>query len=170
MTSKLKDVMIYILKCYPKRLADEMSNARLTKMVYLSDWKNTLASGKQITPVKWYFDNYGPFVNDIENTAKEDSATFLIAIGSNMYGQPKKTFGLKNDEATVNLTESEKSSISSIVDETQKLYWKEFIKLVYSTHPVASSDRYTYLDLAEKAKEYSEIKKIRRKKIENLSS
>lgn len=169
MTNKLKDVMIYILKCYPKRLASEMSNARLTKMVYLSDWKNALSTGKQISDVNWYFDNYGPFVNDIENMAKSDSDTFLIDLGSNMYGQPKKTFGLKNNDVSVGLSEDEKRSISSIVDETQKLYWKQFIKLVYSTHPVASSDRYTYLDLGEKAKEYSEIKEIRRKKIADLA-
>lgn len=161
--------MIYILKCYPKRLADEMSNARLTKMVYLSDWKNALVTGTQISNVNWYFDNYGPFVNDIENTAKSDSNTFLINLGSNMYGQPKKTFGLKNNDVSVNLNDSEKEAIKSIVDETQKLYWNEFIKLVYSTHPVASSNRYTYLDLNAKAKEYTKIKEIRRKNLENLT-
>lgn len=169
MTDKLRSVMAYILKIYPKNMSEEMSNARLTKMVYLVDWKNTLNTGHQVTGIKWYFDNYGPFVNDVENTAKSNSDVFLIDFGSNMYGQPKKTFKLKHDDISFNLSLNEIASITSIVNETKKLYWREFIKLVYSTYPVASSDRYNYLDLESKAKKYKSIKEQRQRDIQNLA-
>ena len=161
MTAKLQNVMAYIIKKYPDGLASEMSNARLTKMVYLVDWKNALEQGNQITDIKWYFDNYGPFVTDIEKAAKTNSSIFVIDLGSNMYGQPKKTFRLRNSNIDIFLNENEKNSIKAVIEETRKLYWKDFIKLVYSTHPVASSERYTYLNLVEKAKEYGEIKQKR---------
>ena len=148
MTAKLQNVMAYIIKKYPDKLAGEMSNARLTKMVYLVDWKNALEQGTQITGIKWYFDNYGPFVSDVENAAKTNPEVFVIDLGSNMYGQPKKTFRLREGQTDIYLSDKEKKSIESVIEETRKLYWKDFIRLVYSTHPVASSDRYTYLDLS----------------------
>ena len=67
--AKLKDVMAYLIKNYPENIRHEMSNARLTKMVYLADWHRVLKSDKQITNIDWYFDNYGPFVHDIERKA-----------------------------------------------------------------------------------------------------
>ena len=161
MTAKLQNVMAYIIKKYPDNLAGEMSNARLTKMVYLVDWKNALGQGAQITEIQWYFDNYGPFVNDVENAAKANPDVFVIDLGSNMYGQPKKTFRLREGQTKVHLSDAEKQSIELVIEETRKLYWKDFIRLVYSTHPVASSERYTYLDLVEKAKEYTAMKQKR---------
>ena len=134
-------------------------------MVYLADWKNTLECGKQITNINWYFDNYGPFVRDVETKAKANDNLFSIMFDANIYGQAKKIFKLKNNNILTNLDENERRSIASVVEETWKLYWKDFIKLVYSTHPVASSDRYTYLDLVSKAKEYKTIKEIRQNRV-----
>ncbi len=48
----------------------------------------------------------------------------------------------------------EKASLDYIIEVTKKLYWGDFIKLVYATHPIASSERYSYLNLIEKADEY----------------
>ena len=161
MTNTLKAVMTFILKKYPSKYADEMSNARLTKIVYLADWKNCLENGETITSINWYFDNYGPFVNNIKKTAQSYPDIFKIEDATNMYGQPKKIFKLKDNDIVVDLNKAQKSSITSIVDETSKLYWKAFIKLVYSTHPVASSDRYSYLDLVAKSQEYKKIRESR---------
>ena len=61
---KLIDIILYILKNYPHK--NELSNARLTKMIYLIDWRSAFDNGKQITNIKWYFDNYGSFVHDVE--------------------------------------------------------------------------------------------------------
>jgi hypothetical protein len=137
----------------------ELSNARLTKMVYLSDWHQAISHGRQISNIEWYFDNYGPFVTDVEQTAKEHADLFEIVIALNIYGQPKKAFSLKQEAFTPSLTYEEQASLDHVIDITHKLYWNDFIKLVYGTYPVASSERYSFLDLVRKAKEYNQLKK-----------
>ncbi len=57
--AQIKDIVIHILKNYPHK--DELSNARVTKLVYLADWRHVLETKEQISSIKWYFDNYGPF-------------------------------------------------------------------------------------------------------------
>jgi len=153
----LKDVLAYLVKNYPIR--SELSNARLTKMVYLADWHQAINRGRQITDINWYFDNFGPFVKDVEETAIANPDLFLVETAHNMYGQPKKQFDLIDENYVPQVSEHERASLDHIINVTRPLYWREFIKLVYSTHPIASSQRYSYLDLAEKAKEYALSKK-----------
>jgi len=61
----ITDILAYILNRYPH--AQEMSNARITKMVYLADWKHAIDSHRQISSINWVFNNYGPFVWDVKN-------------------------------------------------------------------------------------------------------
>jgi len=68
--SKLSTVLRFLCEKYP--LKNELSNARLTKMVYLADWRSALMYGNQITDIEWYFDNFGPYVHDVVNTARTD--------------------------------------------------------------------------------------------------
>lgn len=152
--AELHDVMAYIIKNYPDSLGHELSNARLTKMIYLSDWHQALNEASQITNIKWYFDNFGPFVHDVEDTALERDDLFAVDLGNNAYGSTKKTFSLVNKDYNPVLKAKERKSLDHIIEVTRKMYWTPFIKLVYSTHPIASSQRYTYLDLVKKAKEY----------------
>ncbi|SCX00767.1 hypothetical protein DSM25558_0174 [Agrobacterium sp. DSM 25558] len=156
--AEIHDVMAYIIQNYPSK--HELSNARLTKMVYLADWRQAISEGRQISTIKWYFDNFGPFVRDVETTAAFRDDLFATDLGSNMYGQPKKSFTMKDTSYKPKLSSSEKAAIDHIIEVTKRLYWKDFIKLVYSTHPIASSERYSTLDLVQKAKEYGEREKI----------
>lgn len=157
--AKLYDVMAYLIQNYPNHMAHELSNARLTKMVYLADWHQALNQKRQITDIKWYFDNFGPFVHDIENEAAERDDLFVVDLGSNIYGQAKKSFALRDVSYNPVLDEDEVKSLDHIIGVTSKLYWAPFIKLVYSTHPIASSERYSYLNLVDKSAEYQAIKK-----------
>ena len=75
-----------------------------------------------------------------------------------MYGSTKTIFRIKDDSFKPDLTNSEKKSIDHIIGVSSKKYWDNFIKLVYSTHPIASSERYSYLNLGEKAAEYQELR------------
>ena len=150
--AEIRDVMAYIIKNYPHK--HELSNARLTKLVYLSDWKSAIDTGKQITPISWYFDNYGPFVWDVKNTADQNPDIFETKSDSTFWGSKKLVFGLKDDGYAPKLLPEEEAAIEHVIKETKSLYWDNFIKLVYSTYPVASSDRYSYLNLTDKAAEY----------------
>jgi len=87
--ARLKDVMAYIIQEYPESIAEELSNARLTKLVYLSDWKNCLDGGKPITNINGYFDNHGPYVHDVIDTARENPSLFKITETNNVYGGKK---------------------------------------------------------------------------------
>lgn len=154
----LKDVMAYLVKNYPENIRHELSNARLTKMVYLADWHRALNFKIQMTDIDWYFDNYGPFVHDIEREAASHSKIFSINLGSNIHGQPKKSIALRDGEYSPDVSDQEKLSLDHIIDVTKSLYWDGFIKLVYATHPIASSERYDFLDLVGKAEEYQKLK------------
>lgn len=151
--AKLKDVMVYIIKKYPYK--SDLSNAKLTKMIYLADWKHAITCGHQISSINWYFDNYGPFVWDIKDEAKNNLDLFSIKEELNAYGSQKVIIGLKDMRYVPQIADDEQLSIDHVIETAKKLNWDQFIRLVYSTYPVISSEKYTYLDLAKKAKEYS---------------
>jgi hypothetical protein len=150
----LKEALAYILKNYPQNMAHELSNARVTKMLYLADWHQAINRGNQITSINWYFDNYGPYVNDVRAEAEANPSLFKIMWTNNMYGQPKLMLGLNDRSYVPNISPEVKSSLDHVLEQTQKMYWDSFIKLVYSTYPITSSDRYSQLDLINKASEY----------------
>lgn len=150
---ELIDIISYILKYYPVK--SELSNARLTKMVYLVDWRSAFDYGEQITDINWYFDNYGPFVHDVEDTINNNTDLIKRVDTYNMYGTKKTMFVLKNENICFdNISENIKSTIDLIIEVTKGLYWQEFINFVYSTYPIVTSERYTYLNLVQKAIEY----------------
>lgn len=150
--AELKDIIAYILKKYPTR--SDMSNARLTKLVYLSDWKHSIKLYSQISNIKWYFNNFGPFVWDVKDIARDNPHLFELETTTNMYGDLKTIFILSKIEYIPNLSDDEMESIDHVINETKNLSWDQFIRLVYSTYPIASTERYTYINLIEKAKEY----------------
>ncbi len=154
MMNKLKEIISYILIKYPHK--NEMSNARLTKMVYLSDWKQAIENKRQITNIEWYFDNYGPFVADVQNEIRDNPDAFECKETVNMFGRPKTLFSIKETSYIPRLTQSEKDAVDHVIKETQSLNWEDFINLVYSTHPISSSSRYSKLNLVSKANEYLE--------------
>lgn len=151
----LRDIIAYILKNYP--LKEDLSNARVTKMIYLADWHQALYHHRQMTNIAWKFDNYGPFVPDIKNTIEDNQDIFNIKHTHNYYGTSKSLFSLKENDYEPVINSIEKDSIDYIIKVTNPLIWNDFIKLVYSTYPISSSNRYSLLNLVEKAKEYKSI-------------
>lgn len=149
----LKNILAFLLKEYPRK--SDFSNARVTKMVYLADWHQCIHHRGQISSISWYFDNYGPFVWDIYETARENSGIFSCEDTWTVFGKRKLQLQLKDNSYQSSLTEQEKISLQHVIKETSKLNWNEFIKLVYSTYPIMTSERYTYLNLPQKAVEYA---------------
>lgn len=156
MTNNLKDVIFHLLKHYPNK--EDSSNARITKMVYLSDWHQAINYGRQITDIKWYFDTLGPYVNDVKNEVINHSNLFEIKHISTSFGQNKKLLSIKDKAYEPNLLKNQIDSIEHVIKVTKQLNWSGFIKLVYSTYPIFTSEKYSFLDLIQKAKEYSKKK------------
>jgi hypothetical protein len=147
----LRSVMAYYIKTYPHK--SELSKARLTKMVYLADWKSALDRGRQLTDIKWKFNHYGPYVDDVHNLALEDRA-FRVQQEQTMYGNPRGRIELVDDNLEVNLSDDEKAILDHVISETKKLGFDGFIKLVYSTFPVISGTKGRDLDLLAAAHTY----------------
>lgn len=154
--ARIQDVVAYLLQHYPHK--SELSNARVTKLVYLADWHQAITSGRQITPIRWYFDNYGPFVWDVKKAAEDNPFLFRIEDTQNYFGTPKTLLSLEPGDYTPEVGDDERKSLDHVIEATKKLTWDAFIKLVYSTYPVASSERYSFLDLVTKAQEYKASK------------
>lgn len=148
----LKNVMSSIVRRYPYK--NEMSNARLTKMVYLSDWHHTLHHNKRMTDIDWYFDNFGPFVWDVKNEAEKEDEIFTLERTFNIKGSAKTIIRLIDDDLADELSATELKSVKKIIKLTKSLYWDNFITFVYSTYPIANSDKYSYLDLDDLAKKF----------------
>ena len=142
--SNLKDVIYYVCQKYP--IKGELSKARLTKLVYLADWKSALERHQQITEIKWYFHNFGPYVDDVIDVAKKESI-FEVSDTKNMYGDVKELVSISNIHFEPNLDSRERFYIDQVIEETKSMYWKKFIEHVYSTEPIKNSDRYSELDL-----------------------
>jgi hypothetical protein len=119
-------------------------------MVYLSDWEYARKNSSQITDIQWYFNNYGPFVDDVLNEAQSDPK-INVTYTATMYGTPKVQMEYVGDDVT-DLTDEEKEVIDNIINETSPKYWNSFIKYVYDTFPIRNNPRYSQLDLIELAK------------------
>lgn len=152
--AEILDTMIYICSKYPYK--QDLSKAKLNKIIYLADWKNAIENQTQITPIRWYFNNYGPYVDDIEMIAMFTPEVFQIKNFTTMYGNKKQVISLLGNH-DYNLTEQEISILNFVIQKVAPLSWNKFIKMIYSTYPILKSNRYEELDLVSLAKEYNAI-------------
>lgn len=155
MKTKISNLIKYLLKNYPHK--SELSASRLTKMLYLADWKGAIENSKQLTDVKWHFNHYGPYVDNFIKTAKDDSDIDVISTQT-IFGGHKQQVELSNTfNGKIELDEADKKILDFVISSTKDKNYEAFIKLVYSTYPVVSSSRYNDLDLVEMAREYKLI-------------
>lgn len=149
--ARIKDVTAYVCARYPHK--EELSKARVTKLVYLADWKSAQKNNRQLTKIEWYFHNYGPYVDAVVNAAVKDPR-FNVISTSTMYGDSKTLFTIKDDaEFEKGLTNTERNIVDSVINETKNLYWDSFIKHVYETYPIRVTDRHKILNLVALAKQ-----------------
>lgn len=150
LSTNLEKVMAYICSKYPYE--DELADARLTKMVFLTDWFHSVLTGTQITDIKWLFNHYGPYVTDVLNTAKTSNA-FQLKEKQTYYGSNKTVINYIGNES-IELDNVTKKIIDRIIEKTKSMYFNDFIQYVYSTYPVKSNDKYAILDLPKIAESY----------------
>lgn len=157
--SKLKEILSYFCYYYPHK--DELSKSRLTKMVYLADWKSAIERGFPITDIQWRYDYYGPFVDEIFELVLADS-DFNVIISSNKFGDKKYIITLRNPQKPLikSLTEADVEILKYVIDSTKSLFYNDFIQLVYSTYPILKSEQFTPLDLIDIAKSYKKERQL----------
>lgn len=155
--AELKDVIAYFCQHYP--FTKELSKARLTKMVYLADWRSAVTRGSQVTGIVWQFNHFGPYVDDVVELARHDPA-FRIDKGQTMYGDEKELVQLVAPLPVASLTNEDRAILDFVIDSTKNKYWDAFIRLVYSTYPIVSQPRFATLDLVALAKRYLAEKRL----------
>lgn len=151
----LKDILAYFCLNYP--YPNELSKARLVKMLYLADWKNSIEHQKQLTNTDWIFNQYGPYVNDIIETIKYDTR-FEIIDKTNSYGSPKQLIKVINNYNILNLNQENKKILDFVINATSVLSYSDFIDLVYSTYPIKVSSKMSELNLVQLANDYKKSK------------
>lgn len=151
----MANLMKYILINYPHK--SELSASRLTKLLYLADWKNAIEKDSQITDLVWHFHHYGPYVDDLIKIAKDDSDIEVINT-STIFGGKKQQIELrKNSNPNIDISVENKEILDFVIKATKDKNYEDFIKLVYSTYPVVSSSRYSDFDLVEMARSYKSM-------------
>lgn len=157
MNKKLHDLMALLYSKASHK--SDLSKARFTKLVYLSDWKMSQKYGRTISNIEWLFNHYGPYVDDVVNLAR-DSADFNVVITRNVYGSIKEQIQFTGDISNCNSIDSEELLvIDEVIDETDSMYFNDFIGHVYTTFPVKESNRYSVLDLPKLAQKEALVKK-----------
>lgn len=158
MTTELGAVVSRVLELYPRGHAGDLSNARVTKLIYLTDWLSAISTKRQVTSIRWYFDNYGPYVDDVKKAVTDNPRNFDIRQTETPFGNRKTQFVLKKP-VSPGVEHRTNELIKAAIEKTHKLPWGQFIKLVYSTYPVAASEQYTFLDLPTLATRYEEMRR-----------
>lgn len=155
MNEKIRNILKYILFNYPYK--GELSASRITKILYLVDWKSAIEKNEQLTSAKWYFNHYGPYVDDFIEIASQDD-DIEISQESTVFGGKKKLISLSPKfRAPVLLEPDEKKLVDFVIDATKAKNYEDFIKLVYSTYPVITNSKYSQLDLVSLAKDYKDL-------------
>ncbi|TRZ62281.1 DUF4065 domain-containing protein [Pseudomonas alloputida] len=151
--TRLQNIVAYL--CYRYPFKDELSKARLTKLVYLADWFSALIHDEQLTDIRWVFNHYGPYVDDVVDSAK-NSRNFSITLQENHFGSTKNLVEFCGDPSKIKLSEDDEEILEAVIEKTKSMYFNAFIDYVYSTYPVTASDRYAELDLVSLAREFRE--------------
>lgn len=150
----LRNIIIYFLKKYPNPA--ELSKPRLVKLIYLADWKYSIEKKSQITNINWFYNHFGPYVEEVINYIKQDTSSFDVTSTINAYGGSSDKIRLKDnvdfDESL--LSKDIKETLDFVIEKTYNLGWSNFISLVYSTYPIQNSPQYSNLDLPKMAEEY----------------
>lgn len=122
-------------------------------MVYLADWRSAILQGKQLTTIEWIYNHFGPYVPDVVDTARR-SHVFETVPESTPYGDQKEIIRVLEGASYDGLTDSDRAILDYVIEKTSPKNWSEFIRLVYSTYPIITQEKYTRLDLVQLADEY----------------
>lgn len=142
MCEQLKNIMQAVLSRYDGWLY----NAALTKFIYLLDIESIERSGKSLSNIQWYRDNYGPFVWDVLNCANEMPHIFEIHTEP---GNKRRIclISRENNQETGEIEKLMDEVISKIPN--PKTNFSAFKDYVYATPPMILSRGNGFLNVAD---------------------
>jgi hypothetical protein len=146
--------MLPALIAYLCRAIPELSMSKLRKLLYLADWKAAIECGHQLTPLEWRFDGLGPHAEDLVDVVLQHEAFQITRWPA--AGTMLDIVELRDDAHLPAPSLEEQQILDFVIATANRREWDQLERLVYSTYPVFSSDRYTDLDLVLLAKEYKQ--------------
>jgi hypothetical protein len=149
--ASVRDIAGYLCRNYPYK--EQLSKARLTKMIYLADWKSAIDRATQISDVEWAFSHFGPYVPLVIEQLRDDE-DFAVVSSSTIYGNPKEVVSYHGPGFFPTLSVEDRRILDFVIESVAPKSWDGFVRLVYSTYPVMSRPRYSRLDLVGLADEY----------------
>lgn len=150
----IQQIVAYFCLHYP--YAGDLSNARITKLVYLADWYSALADSRTLTGINWVFNHYGPYVDDVISNVSL-SPNFDVIQTQTSFGSSKSIVSYYGPDISGDLPARTRQILDLVITKTQNLYFNDFISYVYSTYPVQAQARYANLDLVALAQEYRNL-------------
>ena len=153
---KLRDALVYLLCAAREHNRPVVANSRLTKMVYLADWRMALSADRQITEIRWRYHHFGPFVPDVRARANQSNSLDVNG-DTDLFGSP--TWIRLAETARMDwpsLDDDEVEALQTVIDATIDLSYEEFLAAVYETYPIRVSRKYSELDLVTLARERRE--------------
>lgn len=133
------EVFKLIVALYPKE--KELNYDKLVKITYLIDWRSAIVQKKQITNTKWYINNYGPYIDNMYETLTAQHIDIKNLL------QHRDVKLIEFDKNTLNI-------VNFILNKTINLEYDKFVTMVFSTFPIATSTKYSYVNLVKMAEEY----------------
>ena len=156
------DLLAYIWENYgeegdqqfKENRAEDFTLSRTTKMIYLVDWKYALKRGRQATLVRWYFDQFGPYVNLVTTFTKrfdlrqekESKSKYLRRI---------RWLSLNPDiskDVGNPLSNEVKDVCKDVIEDVGHLSYLDFIRYVYRTPPVRYCAKFRHMNIVRIAK------------------
>lgn len=149
--SVLREALAYLASHFPKET--ELSRSRLTRMLYLADWRSAILRGQPLTKAVWNYSQYGPFAIEAETILRHDP-NFTTSIDFSLDNGEVDTVALRQPVSYTSLTVDDRSLLDFVVEVTASLPWNDFNRLVYSTYPLITQEKYQNLDLMVAADRY----------------
>ena len=156
------DLLAYIWENYggedgqqfKDKRAEDFTLSRTTKMIYLVDWKYALKRGRQATEVRWYFDQFGPYVNLV--------TTFTKRFDLRQEKESKSKYrrrvrwlspnpDISKDVGTP-LSKEVQNVCKDVIKDVRNLSYLSFIRYVYRTPPIRYCDKFRHMNIVRVAK------------------
>jgi uncharacterized phage-associated protein len=138
--NKLENTILYLLSRAKERGKDNLSKFELFKLLYLLENESYKFAGKSFfdSSISFVRDKNGPISIDIYNALNllKNKYINLKEEQKEDYNFPRCCISLKKKLNNINLDESEKLFINSIVESYIALSMKELKKIVYTTEPM----------------------------------
>ena len=135
----LKDITLYAL-CKNTSL----SRSEMAKIVYLVDYFHAKKYTKQYTAIKWFHDDYGPFVRDVENSIANVDGV-IVTEDKNLYGSRAKYYSYNKE--CPEMPEELKSILDHVIVIHKEHNYTSFIDYVYQTSPVKMTKKNRSIDI-----------------------